>query len=66
MKREKSKYYIGTPKLRENGSEHNLSEKIYNAILYSVLEYIPQLNMLSHVKCRNSNFMRTKKNLNNI
>ena len=50
--------------------EHNLkskitlnimSEKIYNAIFYSVLEYIHQLSMLSHVKYRNSNFSRVEK-----
>ena len=28
--REKSKYYLGTPMLIENGSEYHLSEKIYN------------------------------------
>ena len=26
--------------LKENGSEYNLSEKIYNALFYSDLEYI--------------------------
>ena len=44
-----SKYYLGTPKLKENGSEYSLLEKIYNALFYSVLEYILQLSMLSHV-----------------
>ena len=44
--------------LKENGSEYSLLEKIHNAIFYSVLEYIQQLNMLSHVKYRNSNFTR--------
>ena len=43
-----------------------LSEKIYNALFYSVLKYINELNMLSHVKYRNSNFTRIEKNLNNI
>ena len=51
--RQKSKYYLGTPKLKENGSEYNLSEKIYNALFYSVLEYIHQFSMLSHVKHSN-------------
>ena len=44
--------------LKENGAEYILLEKIYNALLYSVLEYILQLRMLSHVKYRNSNFTR--------
>ena len=57
----KSKYYLGTPKLRENGSEYSLLEKIYNALFYFVLEYILQLSMLSHVKYRNSNFIRIEK-----
>ena len=52
----KSKYYLGTPKLTENGSEHSLLEKIYNALFYSVLEYIYKLSMLSHVKYRDCNF----------
>ena len=47
--------------LKENGSEYSLSEKTYNAFFYSVLEYIHQLNMLSHVKYRNSNFTRNEK-----
>ena len=52
--------------LKENGTEYNLSEKIYNAFFYSVLEYIHQLHMLSHVKYRNSKFTRIEKNLNII
>ena len=51
---------------KENGSEYNVSEKIYNAFFYSVLEYINQLNMLSHVKYRNSKFTRIENNLNII
>ena len=51
---------------KENGSQYNLSEKIYNALFYSVLEYIPRLNMLSHVKYRNSIFKRIEKNLHII
>ena len=51
---------------KQNCSEYNLSEKIYNALFYSVLEYIHQLNMLSHVKYLNSNFTRIEKNLKNI
>ena len=62
----KSKYDLGTPMLKKNGSEYNLSEKIYNALFYSVLEYINQLYMLSHEKYRNSIFKRIKKNLNII
>ena len=42
--------------LKENGSEYSLIEKINNALFYSVVECIHQLSMLSHVKCRNSNF----------
>ena len=57
----KSKYYLGAPKLKENGSEYSLLEKIYNALLYYVLEYIHQLCMLSKVKYRNSNFMQMEK-----
>ena len=49
----KSKYYLGTPMLKTNCSEYNLSEKIYNALFYFDLEYIHQLNILSHVKYRN-------------
>ena len=56
MNRKKSKYYLGTPKLKENGSEYSLLEKIYNVLFYSVLEYIYQLSMLSYVKYRNSKF----------
>ena len=37
VNRKKSKYYLGNPMLKQNGSEYNLSEKIYNALLYSVL-----------------------------
>ena len=66
MNRNKSKYYLGTPMLKENCSEYNLSEKIYNALFYSVLENIHKLNMLSHVKYRNSIFKRIQKNLNTI
>ena len=47
--------------LKENCSEYSLLEKIYNALFYSVLEYIHQLNMLSHVKYRNSIFKQIKK-----
>ena len=47
--------------LKENGSEYSLKEKIYNAIFHSVLEYINQFCMLSHVKYRNSNFTRIEK-----
>ena len=54
------------PKLKENGSEYSMLEKIYNALFYSVLGYIHQLTKLSHVKYRNSNFTRNEKNLNNI
>ena len=59
----KSKYYLGAPKLKENGSEYNLLEKIYNALIYFVLEYINKLSMLSHVKYRNPKFTLIKKNL---
>ena len=52
---------IGATKLKENGSEYSLFEKIYNALFYSVLEYIHQVSMLSHVKYRNSNFTRIEK-----
>ena len=52
--------------LKKNFSEYNLSEKIYNALLYSVLEYIHQLHMLSHIKYRNSIFKRIEENLNII
>ena len=52
--------------LKENGSEYSLIENIYNSLFYSVLEYIHQLSMLSHVIYRNSNFTCIEKNLNNI
>ena len=41
-----------------------MSEKIYNALVYSDLEYIHQIHMLSHVKYRNSIFKRIEKYLN--
>ena len=41
--------------------KYSLLKKIYNALFYSVLEYINQLSMLSHVKYRNSNFTRIEK-----
>ena len=46
----KPKYYLGITMLKENCSKYNLSEKIHNALFYSVFEYIHQLSMLSHVK----------------
>ena len=46
---------------KENGSEYSLLEKIYNALFYSLLEYIHQLSLRSHVKYRNSNFNRIEK-----
>ena len=52
--------------LKKNGSEYNLSEKIYNALFYCVLEYTNQLHMLAHEKYRNSIFKRIEKNLNII
>ena len=52
--------------VKKNCSEYRLSEEIYNALFYPVLEYIYQVSMLSHVKYRNSNFMRIEKNLNII
>ena len=52
--------------LTENDSEYNLSEKIYNALFYSVLEYINKLNMLSDGKYQYSNFTPIENNLNNI
>ena len=58
VNRKESKSYLGAPKLKENGSEYSLIEKIYNALFYSILDYIHQLNMLSDVKYQNSNFMR--------
>ena len=66
MNQNKSKYYLGTPWLKENGSEYNLSEKLYNVLLHFVLEYIHQLNRLGHVKYQNPKFMRIEKNLNVI
>ena len=59
-KRKKSKY-LGPAVLNENGSEYSLLAKICNALFYSVLEYIHQLSMLSHVKYRNSNFTQIQK-----
>ena len=59
----KSKYYLGTPMKKQNSSEYNLSEKIYNALFYSVLEYIHQPHLLSHVKYKNCIFKRIDKNL---
>ena len=53
-------YNLGTQRLQENGSEYNLSQKIDNALFYSVFEYTQKLNMLSHVKYRNSKFMLIK------
>ena len=50
--------------LKENGSEYSLLEKIYNALFYSVLEYIHQFSKLSNVKYRNSIFKRIEKYLN--
>ena len=50
--------------LKENGSEYSLLAKIYNALFYSVLEYIHQLSMISHGNHRNSNFKRIEKNVN--
>ena len=55
VNRKKSKY-LSAPKLKENASEYSLLEKIYNALFYSILDYIHQLSILSHVKYRNSNF----------
>ena len=66
MNGKKTKRYLGAPKLKVNGSEYNVLEEIYNDLLYSVLEYIQQLNMLSHEKYRNPNFTRIEKNLNII
>ena len=61
MNQKKSKQYLGAPKLKENGSEYSLLDKIYNALFYFVLEYIHQLSMLAHVKYRNSIFKRIEK-----
>ena len=63
--RKKSKYQ-GAPKLKENGSEYSLLEKIYTALFYSFLEYIHQLHLLSHVKYKNSIFKRFKENISII
>ena len=52
--------------LKQNFSVYYLSEKVYNALFYSVLENIHQLSMLSHVKYRNSYFTWIEKNLNII
>ena len=49
--------------LKKNYSEYYLSEKIYNALIYSVLEYIQQLIMLSRVKYRNSNITQIGKKI---
>ena len=54
------------PNVKKNCSEYNLSEKIYNAIFYSVLKYIHKLHMLSHVKYKNCIFKRIVINLNII
>ena len=48
-------------KIKEIGSECCLLEKIYNALFYTVLEYIHQLGILSHVKYGNYNFSRNDK-----
>ena len=47
--------------LKENGSEYSLLEEIYNALFYTLLEYIQQLSMLSHVKYKNYNFTQIEK-----
>ena len=52
--------------LKTKNSEYNLSEKIYNALFYSVLEYIHQPHMLSKVKYRNSIFSESKKTKYNL
>ena len=49
--------------LKQNCSEYNLSEKIYNALFYTFLEYINQLRMLCHVKYRYSIFYGIEKNI---
>ena len=56
-----SKLYLGARKVKENGSAYTLLEKIDNALFYSVLEYIHQLHILSHVKYRNSKFKGIEK-----
>ena len=66
MNRKKSKYYLGAQKLKENGSEYSLLEKMNNALFYSVLEYIHELSVLPHVKYWNSKFSQIEKNLNII
>ena len=62
----KSKYYLGTPMLKTILLKILSVKKLYNAFFYSVLEYIHQVSMLSHVIYQYSNFMRIEKNLNNI
>ena len=54
--RRKSKYYPVAPELKEIGSEYSLLEIVYNALFYSVLEYIQKHSMPTHVKYRDSNF----------
>ena len=49
------------PKVKENGTEYSPLENIYYALFYSVLEYIHQFHMLSHVKYRNSIFNQREK-----
>ena len=61
LESKKSKYYLGTQMVKQNDSEYNQSAKIYNGLFYSVLEYIHQLHMLSHLKYRNSIFKRIEK-----
>ena len=51
---------------KQNCSEYYLSENIYNVLFYSVLGYIHQLNILSHVKYRNFICKRIEKNVNII
>ena len=61
--RESKKFYVISwlPKVKKNGSEYTLLEKIYNDLFYFVLEYINKRRMLSHVKYRNSNLTRIEK-----
>ena len=47
--------------MKENDSEYSLLEKIYNALFYTVLVYIHQLSIFSHVKYRNSILRESKK-----
>ena len=47
VNRNQSKGYLYASKLKENGSEYSLLEKIYNALFYSVLVYTPQTCALS-------------------